>query len=129
MIQDPIADMLTRIRNAQQAQHPWVSMPASKIKTAIARVLHAEGYLTSFEVTDDSKPQLRLQLKWFQQQPVIERIRRISRPGLRVYRSCDALPSVNSGLGISIISTSKGLMTDSAARKRRLGGEVVCEVV
>lgn len=129
-MQDPIADMLTRIRNGQQAKHAWVSMPASKIKIAIAKVLHAEGYVQGFEVSEEAgKAELKVQLKWFQDQPVIERIRRISRPGLRVYRACTELPLINSGLGVAIISTSKGLMTDKAARQRHLGGEVLCEVM
>lgn len=126
---DPIADMLTRIRNAQRAQRKTVSMPASRVKLAIAGVLKAEGYIADFARKDvDSKPQIELQLKYYQGKPVIEQIQRISKPGLRVYKGKDDLPHVLGGLGIAIISTSSGVMTDRAARAAGKGGEVLCVV-
>ena len=122
-MQDPIADMLTRIRNGQSAEKKTVSMPASKLKTAVAEVLKNEGYITDFQNTDvEGKPTLNIALKYFEGAPVIEKIERVSRPGLRIYRKNDQLPDVMGGLGIAIISTSKGLMTDRAARKE--GGAV-----
>jgi len=128
-MQDPIGDMLTRIRNAQQAEHAEVLIPASTQKLAIANVLKAEGYIDDANVIDnDGKKALKIALKYYQDKPVIEMIKRISRPGLRVYVAQDELPKVNGGLGISIISTNKGVMTDRAARKAGIGGEVICHV-
>ena len=126
---DPIADMLTRIRNGQQAQKTSVSMPASKIKVAIAKVLHAEGYIENFAVREDAgKPDLDVVLKYYAGRPVIERIERVSKPGLRVYKGSQDLPRVMNGLGVAIVSTPRGVMTDRAARASRVGGEVICLV-
>ena len=126
---DPIADMLTRIRNAQQAQKSSVAMPSSKLKVAIAKVLKSEGYIDDFAVSqDDGKAELALSLKYYAGRPVIERIERVSRPGLRVYKGSDDLPRVMNGLGVAIVSTPKGVMTDRAARAARAGGEVLCIV-
>ncbi|MEQ6342756.1 MAG: 30S ribosomal protein S8 [Gammaproteobacteria bacterium] len=126
---DPIADMLTRIRNALGASKAVVSMPMSKQKQAIAQVLKDEGYINAFSVQDqDGKPLLVIDLKYYEGRPVIEQIRRISRPGLRAYRGKDELPKVMGGLGISIVSTSKGVMTDRAARAAGHGGEVLCVI-
>ncbi|GEC97187.1 MAG: hypothetical protein RJA63_2991 [Pseudomonadota bacterium] len=126
---DPIADMLTRIRNAQQAQKSSVAMPSSKLKVAIAKVLKSEGYIDDFAVSqDDGKAELALSLKYYAGRPVIERIERVSRPGLRVYKGSDDLPRVMNGLGVAIVSTPKGVMTDRAARAARAGGEVLCVV-
>jgi len=128
-LQDPIADMLTRVRNAQKAKKVKVEMPASKQKARIAAVLKKEGYISDFKVSEDSLRQLVIELKYYQGRPVIEELRRISRPGLRIFKSKDDLPSINGGLGIAIISTSKGVMTDSQARAAGHGGEVICSVV
>ena len=128
-LQDPIADMLTRVRNAQKANKVSVDMPASKQKARIAAVLKDEGYISDFKVSEDKLNQLTIMLKYFQGKPVIEEIRRISRPGLRIFKSKDELPSINGGLGIAIISTSKGVMTDAQARAAGHGGEVICSVV
>ena len=126
---DPIADMLTRIRNAQAAQKETVAMPSSTKKEAIAKVLKDEGYISGFEVTSEGvKKTLVVTLKYYQGKAVIETLDRVSRPSLRIYRSKDQLPSVLGGLGIAIISTSKGLMTDRKARAMSLGGEVICFV-
>ncbi|MEN8168624.1 MAG: 30S ribosomal protein S8 [Pseudomonadota bacterium] len=126
---DPIADMLTRVRNGLSASKTEVSMPLSKVKASLAQVLKDEGYIGDFTSGDiDGKPALTITLKYYQGQPVIETIQRISRPGLRVYKGKDELPKVLNGLGVSIISTSAGLMTDRAARKAGLGGEVLCAV-
>ena len=126
---DPIADMLTRIRNAQQAQKSSVAMPSSKLKVAIAKVLKSEGYIDDFAVKQDGgKSELDLSLKYYAGRPVIERIERVSRPGLRVYKGSDDLPRVMNGLGVAIVSTPKGVMTDRAARAGRVGGEVLCIV-
>ena len=126
---DPIADMLTRIRNAQMAEKAAVSMPSSKVKVAIAQVLKDEGYIDDFAVrSNDAKPQLDIALKYYAGQPVIERIERVSKPGLRVYKGSDALPKVMNGLGIAIVSTPKGVMTDRKARAGNMGGEVLCIV-
>ena len=128
-LQDPIADMLTRVRNAQKANKVSVRMPASKQKARIAAVLKDEGYISDFKVSDDTRQQLVIELKYYQGRPVIEDLRRISRPGLRIFKSKDDLPSINGGLGIAIISTSKGVMTDAQARAAGHGGEVICSVV
>ncbi|MFO8024798.1 30S ribosomal protein S8 [Thiohalophilus sp.] len=126
---DPISDMLTRVRNSLGAGKTVVTMPHSKQKEAIAQLLKDEGYIVDFRKEEDgTKPQLILDLKYYQGQPVIEKIKRISRPGLRIYKGKDELPTVMGGLGIAIISTSQGLMTDRAARKAGFGGEVVCTV-
>lgn len=125
---DPVADMLTRIRNAQAANKVSVNMPASKTKKAIASVLLEEGYISNFAVSEASKPELQIDLKYYQGKPVIEMLQRVSRPGLRIYKPKDELPKVRGGLGVAIISTSKGLMTDRAARSVGHGGEVLCYV-
>jgi len=126
---DPIADMLTRIRNAQRAGKAQVSMPLSRSKRAIAELLLEEGYVANIQVVNEGvKSTLVLELKYFDGRPVIEHLERISRPGLRIYRGTDDLPSVLGGLGVAIVSTSKGLMTDRTARAQGMGGEVVCTV-
>ncbi|MFZ3221900.1 MAG: 30S ribosomal protein S8 [Rugosibacter sp.] len=126
---DPVADMLTRIRNAQMASKLNVTMPSSKLKLAIAKVLKDEGYIDSFKIRENGvKPELDLELKYYAGEPVIERIDRISRPGLRVYKGKDDLPTVMNGLGVAIISTPKGVMTDRQARAGNMGGEVICIV-
>ena len=127
-MQDPLADMLTRIRNAQMAEKSSVSMPAAKLKVAVAKVLKEEGYVAGYEVQGDSKPVLSIELKYFEGKPVIEDFKRISRPGLRQYKSVDQIPKVKGGLGVSIVSTNKGVMTDRAARAAGIGGEVLCTV-
>ena len=125
---DPIADMLTRIRNAQSVQKAVVSMPSSKLKVAIARVLKDEGYIDGFAIKGESKPELEIALKYYEGKPVIEKLQRVSRSGLRQYRGKEALPKVLGGLGVAIISTSKGIMTDAQARQQGVGGEVLCFV-
>jgi small subunit ribosomal protein S8 len=126
---DPIADMLTRIRNAQMAEKTSVAMPSSKIKVAIAEVLKNEGYIEDFMVKDDSgKINLEIGLKYYAGRPVIERIERVSRPGLRIYRPSRDIPEVLNGLGVAIVSTSRGVMTDRKARASGVGGEVLCIV-
>ena len=126
---DPIADMLTRIRNAQMAEKLTVAMPSSKIKVALAKVLQDEGYVDGFKiVTDNGKPTLEIGLKYYADRPVIEKIQRVSRPGLRVYKGSEDIPQVMNGLGVAIVSTSKGLMTDRKARANGIGGEVLCIV-
>ena len=127
-MQDPIADMLTRIHNGQAANKVAISMPSSKLKVAIASVLAEEGYVESFKVVEGSKPELEIILKYFQNKPVVESIQRVSRPGLRIYKRKDELPKVMGGLGIAVVSTSKGVMTDRAARQAGLGGEIICYV-
>ena len=127
-MQDPIADMLTRIRNGQAAKHVTVSMPSNKLKVAIAQTLKEEGYISDYAVVGEAKPVLEITLKYFQGKPVVETIQRVSRPGLRIYKGKDELPKVMGGLGIAIVSTSKGLMTDRAARQIGTGGEVICYV-
>ncbi len=128
-LQDPISDMLTRVRNAQKAHKVSVVMPSSKQKVSVATVLKDEGYITDFKVSEDVKKELTIELKYYQGKPVIESIKRISRPGLRIFKAKDELPLVNGGLGISIISTSRGLMSDRQARAAGHGGEVICLVV
>ena len=126
---DPIADMLTRIRNAQLAEKATVQMPVSKVKLAIAKVLKDEGYVEGFTVVgDEAKPQLEISLKYYAGRPVIEKIERVSKPGLRIYKSKDDIPRVMNGLGIAIVSTSHGVMTDRKARASGVGGEVLCIV-
>ncbi len=126
---DPIADMLTRIRNAQAVSKTQVVMPSSKLKLSVAKTLHDEGYIQAYHVVQTAgKPALLIELKYYQGQPVIELIQRISRPGLRIFKGKDELPSVRSGLGIAIISTPKGVMSDRAARAIGHGGEVLCVV-
>jgi len=127
-MQDTLADMFTRIRNAQRSGHAAVALPASKQKVAVAEVLKAEGYVGEFTVEGDVKKVMTIELKYFEGKPVIESIKRISRPGLRQYRGAQDLPKVSGGLGIAIISTSHGVMTDRAARSAQVGGEVLCEV-
>ena len=127
-MQDPIADLLTRIRNGQAAGKVSVSMPSSKQKVAIANLLLKEGYIASVRETGDVKKVLEIGLKYYEGKPVVEMIQRVSRPGLRIYKKCRDLPKIMNGLGIAVISTSKGLMTDRAARKDGLGGEVICYV-
>ena len=127
-MQDPIADMLTRIRNGQAANKVAISMPSSKLKVAIANVLADEGYIESVKVIEGVKPELEITLKYFQGKPVVESIQRISRPGLRIYKRKDELPKVMGGLGVAVVSTSKGVMTDRAARQAGLGGEIICYV-
>ncbi|MFQ3248783.1 30S ribosomal protein S8 [Glaciecola sp.] len=124
-MQDPIADMFTRIRNGQLASKVTVSMPSSKVRVAIAKVLEAEGYVESSSVTEGVKPVLEVTLKYFDGKKVIDTIERVSRPGLRIYKKKDELPKVMGGLGIAIVSTSKGVMTDRAARKAGMGGEII----
>lgn len=126
---DPIGDMLTRIRNAQAVNRKTVSMPSSKVKEAIASVLKEEGYILDYQITKDGvKPVLDIQLKYYQGKPVIEQLQRFSRPGLRQYRGVDDIPSVLGGLGVAIVSTSNGIMSDKSARKQNVGGEVICFV-
>ena len=126
---DPIADLLTRIRNAQMVAKPLVSVPSSKVKVAIAQVLKEEGYIDSFQIkTVEGKSELVIELKYYAGRPVIERIERVSRPGLRVYKGRDAIPQVMNGLGVAIVTTPKGVMTDRKARATGVGGEVLCYV-
>ncbi len=126
---DPIADLLTRIRNAQSVNKTTVAMPSSKLKVAIARVLKEEGYIENFAVADQGgKPELRIELKYYAGRPVIERIERVSRPGLRIYRGKSEIPTVMNGLGVAIVSTPKGVMTDRKARATGTGGEILCYV-
>ena len=127
-MQDPLADMLTRIRNAQMAEKAVVSMPSSTLKVAVAKVLKGEGYIADFQISSEVKPQLTIELKYFEGRPVIEEVKRVSRPGLRQYKSVEELPKVRGGLGVSIVSTNKGVMTDRAARAAGVGGEVLCTV-
>jgi small subunit ribosomal protein S8 len=129
MMTDPIADMLTRIRNGQRAGKVSVSMPSSKLKMSIARVLKDEGYIADYAVQDEAgKSVMNVDLKYYQGQPVIEDLRRVSRPGLRIYKANNELPRVQGGLGVAIVSTSKGVMSDRAARAAGEGGEVLCYV-
>ncbi len=125
---DPISDMLTRIRNAQRANKLSVAMPSSKLKCAIAQVLKEEGYIDGFSVSAEAKPTLTIQLKYYAGRPVIERIERVSRPGLRIYKGSDNIPNVMNGLGVAILTTSKGVMTDRKARSSGVGGELLCVV-
>jgi small subunit ribosomal protein S8 len=124
-MQDTISDMLTRIRNAQQAEHPEVAMPSSNVRVAIAKLLKEEGYVEDFSEYNEGFPVLKINLKYFQGKPVIEALERVSKPGLRIYRNRQQLPRVKGGLGVAVVSTSKGIMTDRKARKEGLGGEVL----
>ncbi len=125
---DPIADMLTRIRNAQMTEKATCEMPSSKVKVAIARVLKDEGYIDGFKVAGEYKPVLEIALKYYAGRPVIEKIERVSKPGLRIYKAKDDIPPVMNGLGIAIVSTSHGVMTDKEARRAGIGGEVLATV-
>ncbi len=125
---DPIADMLTRIRNAQMTEKVTCEMPSSKVKVAIARVLKDEGYIDGFKVAGEQKPVLEIALRYYAGRPVIEKIERVSKPGLRIYKAKDDIPRVMNGLGIAIVSTSQGVMTDRKARATGVGGEVLCIV-
>ena len=124
-MQDPIADMFTRIRNGQMAQKVSVTMPSSKLRVSICEVLKSEGYIVDFAASGDVKPVLEVTLKYFEGKQVIDTIERVSRPGLRIYKKKDELPKVMGGLGVAIVSTSKGVMTDRAARKAGMGGEII----
>lgn len=128
MMSDPIADMLTRVRNAQAAAKVDVTMPSSKLKVAIAKVLQDEGFITSFSTDDAAKPNLTVTLKYYEGRPVIDELKRISRPGLRIYKNKNEIPKILNGLGIAIVSTSAGVMTDRAARDAGRGGEIICTV-
>jgi len=128
-LQDPISDMLTRIRNGQGANKNSVKMPSSKQKAEIARVLKDEGYIADFQISEGAKPELKIELKYFRGRPVIEKIQRVSRPGLRIFKNKEELPTVSGGLGIAIVSTSSGVMTSAKAGKLGAGGEVICTVV
>jgi small subunit ribosomal protein S8 len=127
-MQDTLADMFTRIRNAQMARKAQVELPASKLKLAVAKVLEEEGYIGGSKISEGAKPTLTLTLKYFEGRPVIETIKRVSRPGLRIYKSAGDIPKVKGGLGVVIVSTNQGIMTDRAARKANVGGELICEV-
>lgn len=128
MMQDTIADMLTRIRNAQAANKEVVTMPSSKIKLAIAKVLKEEGYIEDYKIDGSVKPELSINLRYYAGKPVIARLERVSRPGLRIYRGSEELPTVMNGLGVAIVSTSHGVITDRKARSLKIGGEVLCLV-
>jgi small subunit ribosomal protein S8 len=127
-MQDPLSDMLTRIRNAQMAEKSVVTMPSSTLKKAVADVLQNEGYISGFQISSDVKPLLTIELKYFEGRPVIEEIKRVSRPGLRQYNAANNIPTVRAGLGVAIVSTNKGVMSDRAARAAGIGGEVLCSV-
>ncbi len=127
-LSDPIGDMLARIKNAQVRNHSKVSLPSSKFKSKIADVLKAEGYIIDYKINDDKKPSIEINLKYNSGNPVINTIERISKPGRRIFSSASSLPKINNGLGIAIISTPQGVMTDVDARKKKLGGEIICKV-
>ncbi len=127
-MQDTMADMLTRIRNAQMAEKVQVEIPASKAKEAVAKVLKEEGFIADYKISDDKKPVMTVELKYYEGSPVIEKIARVSRPGLRVYKSAGEIPKVKDGLGVMIVSTNQGIISDRAARKANIGGELICEV-
>ena len=127
-MQDPVADLLTRVRNAQMAGHVSVEIPNSRLKRSIVQVLVNEGYIAGFSAADGAKSSITIDLKYHNGAPVIEEIQRISRPGLRIYRECTDLPSVKGGLGVAIVSTNRGVMTDKTARSQGVGGEVLCTV-
>lgn len=127
-MQDPLADMLTRVRNAQRAKITEITMPSSKIKTGVAQVLKDEGYIEGYSITEGVKPELNISLKYFEGKPVIEEIKRISRPGLRQYKATGKIPLIRGGLGLIILSTNKGVMSDRTARATGVGGELLCSV-
>lgn len=127
-MQDTLADMFTRIRNGHMAEKQAVSMPSSKLKVSVADVLKNEGYIADYKVEGEAKPVLTVELKYFEGKPVIEEIKRVSRPGLRIYKAAADLPKIAGGLGVAIVSTNKGVMTDRAARAAGVGGEVICTV-
>ena len=127
-LSDPIGDMLARIKNAQVRNHSKVSLPSSKFKAKIADVLKSEGYIIDYKINDDKKPLIEINLKYNSGNPVINTIERISKPGRRIFSSASSLPKINNGLGIAIISTPQGVMTDVDARKKKLGGEIICKV-
>ncbi|MBL7249782.1 30S ribosomal protein S8 [Alloalcanivorax sp. C16-2] len=127
-MQDTLADMFTRIRNAQMARKSKVDIPSSKTKEAIAKVLKEEGYIEGFSVDGEKKPTLTVELRYFEGQPVIEKIARVSRPGLRVYKNAGQIPKVKGGLGVMVVSTNQGIISDRAARQANVGGELICEV-
>ena len=127
-LSDPIGDMLARIKNAQVRNHTKVSLPSSKFKSKIADVLKAEGYIIDYKINDEKKPSIEINLKYNSGNPVINTIERISKPGRRIFSSASSLPKINNGLGIAIVSTPQGVMTDVDARKKKLGGEIICKV-
>ena len=127
-LSDPIGDMLARIKNAQVRNHNKVSLPSSKFKAKIADVLKSEGYIIDYKINDEKKPSIEINLKYNSGNPVINTIERISKPGRRIFSSANSLPKINNGLGIAIISTPQGVMTDVDARKKKLGGEIICKV-
>ncbi len=127
-LSDPIGDMLARIKNAQVRNHSKVSLPSSKFKAKIADVLKSEGYIIDYKINDDKKPSIEINLKYSSGNPVINTIERISKPGRRIFSSASSLPKINNGLGIAIVSTPQGVMTDVDARKKKLGGEIICKV-
>ncbi len=127
-LSDPIGDMLARIKNAQVRNHSKVSLPSSKFKAKIADVLKSEGYIIDYKIKDDKKPSIEINLKYNSGNPVINTIERISKPGRRIFSSASSLPRINNGLGIAIVSTPQGVMTDVDARKKKLGGEIICKV-
>ncbi len=127
-LSDPIGDMLARIKNAQVRNHSNVSLPSSKFKAKIADVLKSEGYIIDYKINDDKKPLIEINLKYNSGNPVINTIERISKPGRRIFSSASSLPKINNGLGIAIVSTPQGVMTDVDARKKKLGGEIICKV-
>lgn len=127
-MQDPISDLLTRMRNAQMAGHTEVQVPNSSMKRSVLKVLEDEGYINGWSATDDLKSQLNITLRYHEGVPVMEEIKRVSRPGLRIYKECNDLPQVRGGLGIAVVSTNKGVMTDKKARAQGVGGEVICTV-
>ena len=127
-LSDPIGDMLTRIKNAQARNHGKVSMPSSKFKEKIANVLKSEGFIIDYRIDDEKKPSIEINLKYNSGNPVINTIERVSKPGRRIFSSASSLPKINNGLGIAIVSTPQGVMTDIDARKKKLGGEIICKV-
>ncbi len=127
-LSDPIGDMLARIKNAQLRNHSKVSLPSSKFKAKIADVLKSEGYIIDYKINDEKKPSIEINLKYNEGNPVINTIERISKPGRRIFSSASSLPKINNGLGIAIVSTPQGVMTDVDARKKKLGGEIICKV-
>ena len=127
-LSDPIGDMIARIKNSQMRNHKKVELPSSKFKIKLAEVLKSEGYIIDYMVTEDKKPNLKINLKYNLGNPVISTIERVSKPGRRIFSSAESLPKVNNGLGIAIISTPKGVMTDIDARKQKVGGEIICKV-